>query len=225
MVVAAEGKFVTCKLLSLLFLRMRYTGPKCRLCRREGVKLFLKGDRCETQKCAVVKRNTKPGQQGRSSKPTEYAKQLREKQKAKRIYGLTETQFENLFAEASKSSRATGDYMLEMLERRIDSALYRSGLVDSRSQARQLISHGLFMVNGKKVKTPSIRLRMGDKVSLKTEAKGNNFFVNKTTTASKLRWLDINDKAYSFQVTAIPEGNDLEASIESRLIVEYYSRV
>lgn len=204
---------------------MRITGPKCRMCRREGVKLFLKGSRCETQKCAVVKRQSKPGQQGRSSKPTEYARQLREKQKAKRIYGLTETQFANLFAEASKSSRATGEYMLEMLERRIDNAIYRAGLADSRNQARQLVSHGLFLVNGKKVKTPSIRLRAGDKVSLRPEAKGNNLFVNKQGAASNVRWMSINEKAFALEVTGLPEGDDLESSIESRLIVEYYSRV
>jgi len=205
---------------------MRYTGPKCRLCRREGVKLFLKGERCETQKCAIVRRGTRPGQHSRGSKPTEYARQLREKQKAKRIYGLNERQFSNLFAEAANSAKSTGEYMLEKLELRLDSALYRSGLVDSRSQSRQMVSHGLFMVNGRKVLTPSIRLRVGDKVELRPEARKNSFFVDrKISKDTSPRWLETNTKNYSFVVAQLPEGDDFEQIIESRLIVEYYSRV
>lgn len=205
---------------------MRYTGPKCRLCRREGVKLFLKGDRCETPKCAVVRRATPPGMHGASrSKPTEYAKQLREKQKAKRIFGLNETQFANLYAEAAASSQPTADYMMSVLELRADNVLYRSRLVDSRHQARQMINHGLFMVNGKKIKTPSIRLRVGDVLSLDPAAKGNNYFVsrevNQPTTA---KWLEVSPKSFSVTVAQAPEKDDFEQVIESRMLVEYYSR-
>lgn len=205
---------------------MRYTGPKCRICRREGVKLFLKGDRCETPKCAVVRRNTPPGAHGASrGKPTEYARQLREKQKAKRMFGLNETQFANLYREAAASSQPTADYIMSVLELRADNVLYRSRLVDSRSQARQMINHGMFMVNGKKIQTASIRLRAGDVLSLDPASKSNNYFVsrevNQPTTA---KWLEVNPKMFSVTVSQSPEKDDFDNVIESRLLVEYYSR-
>ena len=205
---------------------MRYTGPKCRQCRREGVKLFLKGDRCETPKCAVVRRNTVPGAHGPSrSKPTEYARQLREKQKAKRIFGLNETQFANLYMEAAATTQPTADYMMSVLELRADNVLYRSRLVDSRAQARQMINHGLFMINGKKIKTPSIRLRAGDVLSLDPVAKANNYFVSREVNqATTAKWLEVNTKNFSVTVAQMPEKDDFENIVESRLLVEYYSR-
>lgn len=207
---------------------MRYTGPKCRICRREGVKLFLKGDRCETPKCAVVRRNTPPGASAngrRRGKPTEYARQLREKQKTKRMFGLNETQFANLYAEAAASPQPTAEYMLSVLELRADNVLYRSRLVDSRQQARQMINHGLFQLNGKKIQTPSIRLRAGDVLSVDPVAKSNNYFVSREVTqASTAKWLEVNAKNFSVTVAQSPEKEDFESIIEGRLLVEYYSR-
>lgn len=205
---------------------MRYTGPKCRQCRREGVKLFLKGDRCETPKCAVVRRNNVPGAHGpKRGKPTEYSRQLREKQKCKRIFGLNETQFANLYAEAASTNQPTADYIMTVLEIRADNILYRSRLVDSRSQARQMINHGLFLINGKKIKTPSIRLRAGDVLSLDPVCKSNNYFVSREVTqASTAKWLEVNKKNFSVTVAQMPEKNDFENIVESRLLVEYYSR-
>ena len=190
------------------------------------MKLFLKGDRCETPKCAVVRRATPPGMHGASrSKPTEYAKQLREKQKAKRIFGLNETQFANLYAEAAASNSPTADYMMSVLELRADNVLYRSRLVDSRQQARQMINHGLFMVNGKKIKTPSIRLRVGDVLSLDPDCKSNNFFVSREITQpATAKWLQVSPKSFSVTVAQSPEKDDFEQVIESRMLVEYYSR-
>lgn len=204
---------------------MRYTGPKCRLCRREGVKLFLKGDRCEGPKCAIVTRNTKPGMHSRGGKPTEYARQLREKQKAKRIFGLNETQFRNLYLEASASSASTADYMMQVLERRADNVLYRSRIVDSRWQARQMISHGLFLLNGKPIKTPSIRMKVGDVLSLSTASKSNDYFINrKITKDTSPKWMEIDAKNFTVTFATMPEAGDFENIIESRYLVEFYSR-
>lgn len=190
------------------------------------MKLFLKGDRCETPKCAVTRRATPPGAHGASrSKPTEYAKQLREKQKAKRIFGLNETQFANLYQEAANSSHPTAEYIMSVLELRADNVLYRSRLVDSRWQARQMIVHGLFMLNGKKIKTPSIRLRAGDVLSLDPAAKANNFFVSREVNQpTSAKWLEVNTKNFAVTVSQSPEKDDFENIIESRLLVEYYSR-
>lgn len=205
---------------------MRYTGPKCRLCRREGVKLFLKGEKCEGTKCTLNKRQTIPGQHGRSGKPTEYARQLREKQKAKRIFGLNEKQFYNLFKEASSTKgTATDVYIMRSLELRLDSAVYRSGIVTSRNTARQLVGHGLMLVNGKRVKTPSIQLRVGDVVSLSENTKASPLFAGKKIGKDlSPKWMEVNAKDMSFTVVANPETADFESIIESRYIVEYYTR-
>lgn len=190
------------------------------------MKLFLKGDRCETPKCAVVRRATPPGAHGQSrNKPTEYARQLREKQKAKRMFGLNETQFANLYSEAAASSLPTADYIMSVLELRADNVLYRSRLVDSRAQARQMIVHGMFLLNGKKIKTPSIRLRAGDVLSLDPASKANNYFVSREVAqASTAKWLEVNAKNFAVTISQSPEKEDFENIIESRLLVEYYSR-
>lgn len=205
---------------------MRYTGPKCRLCRREGVKLFLKGEKCEGTKCTLSKRQSIPGMHGRSGKPTEYARQLREKQKAKRIFGMSETQFQNLFNEASGTKgTATDIYIMRSLELRIDNAVYRSGFTPSRNTARQIVSHALVVLNGKKVKTPSIRLKVGDVISLSDTVKASPLFAAKKLGKDlSPKWMEIDAKNWTITITALPEITDFESIIESRYIVEYYTR-
>ncbi len=187
--------------------------------------MFLKGDRCEGPKCAIVTNNTKPGVHSRGGKPTEYARQLREKQKAKRIFGLNETQFRNLYIEASASATSTADYMMQVLESRVDNVLYRSRIVDSRSQARQMLSHGLFLLNGKTIKTPSIRMKTGDVLSISPVAKANDYFVNrKIAKDTSPKWMEVDAKNFSVTFASMPEAGDFENIIESRYLVEFYSR-
>lgn len=205
---------------------MRYTGPKCRLCRRAGVKLFLKGERCETQKCAITKRGTKPGAHPRAfGKVSEYGRQLRAKQMAKRIFGTNERQFQNLYEKASASEIPTATYMMRALEMRADNVLYRSGIASSRSEARQMISHGLFELNGRRIYTPSIALRLEDELAPSEKAAKNNHFAGfKIAKDNSPKWLSLNPKKFSVKVIALPEEDDFEQVIETRLIVEYYSR-
>lgn len=205
---------------------MKYTGPRCRLCRREGVKLFLKGDKCETQKCPVTKRGTKPGDHGQSFiKMTEYGRQLREKQKAKRIYGVQESQFVKYYKMATRQSGASSDTLMQYLERRLDNLVYKAGFAASRSQARQMVGHGLFTLNGQKVTIPSIIIKEGDSIGLSNAGKKSSYFSQglKGKDVSP-RWLEADMKNVTATVKALPEGDDLEQGVNSRLIIEFYSR-
>ncbi len=206
---------------------MKYTGPRCRLCRREGKKLFLKGEKCFTQKCPVTRRNYPPGQHKKTfGKPTEYAIQLREKQKAKRIYGLNETQFANYYARAvRKKGSVTGDMMFALLESRFDNVIYRSGLADSRNQARQFVSHGLLKLNGKVVTIPSIQVRAGDYFEITDAQKENQVFREKKNQKTDVPgWLELDIKNLKGNVKRELAKEDLPNEVDAQLIVEYYSR-
>ena len=202
---------------------------KCKLCRRAAEKLFLKGERCNTAKCAMVKRNYPPGPHGVKGKPriSEYGKQLIEKQKAKRIYGVLEKQFRNYYDKAKRKVGDTGEIMLQLLEMRLDNVIYHVGLADSRSLARQRVSHGFFTVNGKKVRIPSYQLKVGDKIAInphKSESKVIKELAEKTAKKEIPGWLNFDQQAMEIKVVSKPKKDDLKQAIEMRLIVEYYSR-
>ena len=206
----------------------RYTGPVCRLCRREGTKLFLKGERCMTGKCALDRRSTAPGQHGAANKKVrEYGMQLREKQKTKRYYGVLEKPFANYYAEAERKSGMTGENLLILLERRLDNVVYRMGLADSRKQARQLVLHAHFTLNGKKVTIPSISVKVGDVVAIK-EASRDLATVKGLIegAASKLtpKWLEVNKENATAKVVALPARDDIDFDFNEQLIVELYSK-
>ena len=207
----------------------RYTGAVCRLCRREGQKLFLKGDRCYTDKCAIDRRGYAPGQHGnaRNKKLSEYGLQLREKQKAKRYYGVLESQFEGYFEMASKRAGITGENLLAILESRLDNVAYRLGFAMSRAEARQLVLHGHFTVNGRKVNVPSFLVKSGDVVELKEKSRSlNKFKGSLEANASRVvpKWLEI-DKNHVAKVIAEPAREDIDLPIEEHLIiVELYSK-
>ncbi len=206
---------------------MRYTGPKCRQCRREGEKLFLKGDRCESQKCAFLKKNYAPGLHGQGfKKMTEYARQLREKQKAKRIFGLSEKQFSGYNTKAGAQKELTaGDALMQNLETRIDNVIYRSGMAFSRVQARQFVSHGLCTLNGKKIKTPSIQVKVGDKFAIKNAFQKNEIFAELKKAKVKVpTWIKVNMPTLSGEVMEMPTQKDFEQSINVQPIIEFYSR-
>jgi len=206
----------------------RYTGPVCRLCRREGEKLYLKGDRCYTDKCGITRRKYAPGQHGMARKKiSEYGLQLREKQKAKRYYGLLEKQFEKYFELAVKTKGVTGENLLAILESRFDNVAYRMGFASSRAQARQLIRQSHFMLNGKKANIPSILLKPGDVVTL-TE-KSASMSVHKAVleaneTKPRPKWLDFDPNTSTGRVLALATGEDIEIPIAEHLIVELYSK-
>lgn len=207
----------------------RYTDAVCRLCRREGQKLFLKGDRCYTDKCAVVRRPYAPGQhgQGRRSKVSEYGTQLREKQKAKRYYGVLERQFEGYFELASKKKGQTGENLLSILESRLDNVVYRLGFAMSRAEARQLVRHGHFTVNGKKVNIPSYLVKQGEIISLKDSSKSLEKIkavIEANSFRQPPKWLDFDRNAMVAKVVALPEKDDIDLPIQEHLIVEYYSK-
>lgn len=207
----------------------RYTGPVCRLCRREGSKLFLKGDRCYTDKCAIDKKNYAPGQhgQGRRSKTSEYGLQLREKQKARRIYGVLEKQFRNYFAKADRQQGVTGENLLRLLERRLDNVVYRMGFAGSRSESRQMVRHGHFTLNGKKVNIPSLQVKIGDIIEVKEGSRENLRLKELIEAASKKTapaWLEVNTDQFAGKVVAFPSREDIDAPLEEHLIVELYSR-
>ena len=204
----------------------RYTGASCRQCRREGMKLFLKGDRCYTDKCAIVKRNYAPGQHGQGRKKVSgYGLQLREKQKVKRIYGVLETQFRNLYARADKMAGMTGVNLLSLLERRLDNVVYRMGLASSRKEARQLVTHGHFLVNGKKVDIPSYRVKVGDVISLKDKDKELKVVLDSLAKVTKrVEFINYNDKKMEATYVRLPERGELNADINESLIVEFYNR-
>jgi len=207
----------------------RYTDSICRQCRREGEKLFLKGDRCYSEKCAIEKRAYVPGQhgQGRRSKPTEYGIQLREKQKTKRIYGLMEKQFRNYFRKADRQQGITGANLLILLERRFDNVVYRLGFAASRKEARQLVNHGHFTINGKRADIPSMLLREGDVVQVKEGSKNSAKFQEiKEQAAYKTppEWLSVDVDNLIGKVLAKPTREQIDTAVNEQLIVELYSR-
>lgn len=206
----------------------RYTGPACRLCRREGTKLFLKGDRCLTGKCAIDRRGTAPGQHGAARKKIEeYGMQLREKQKAKRYYGVQETQFKNYYKKADRKEGMTGENLLSTLERRLDNVVYRMGLAESRRDARQLVTHAHFRLNGKKVNVPSLIVKVGDVISIREESKSSEKIkglIEAMESKITPKWLEVDKTAATAKVIAIPVKEDIDFPIEESLIVELYSK-
>ncbi len=206
----------------------RYTGPRCRLCRREGRKLFLKGERCYTEKCAIEKKAGPPGQHGKGySKETEYGSQLREKQKVKRIYGVLERQFRNYFSQAEKQRGITGNNLLQLLETRLDNVVYRLGFASSRSEARQLVLHNHFTVNGGKVNIPSYQVKKGDIIQIREKSIKSPKFQNLLGLAEDAQppvWLEASPENMTGRVIDFPTREDIDADIEEHLIVELYSR-
>lgn len=207
----------------------RYTGPVCRLCRREGMKLYLKGDRCYTEKCAIDRRAYAPGQhgQGNRKKLSEYGLQLREKQKARRIYGILERQFSNYFDKAERQKGITGENLLRLLERRLDNVVFRLGFASSRVEARQLVKHNHFTVNGQKVNIPSVLVKVGDVVQVKEKSlESVKFQELKEAVAQKTppAWLELDKGNLSGKVLALPNREQIDVPIEDHLIVELYSR-
>jgi small subunit ribosomal protein S4 len=210
----------------------KYIGPACKLCRREGEKLFLKGSRCFSPKCGFEKRGFAPGQhgkskQGRSERESDYARQLRAKQRARRIYGIMERQFRRYFGIAQETRGQTGLVLLQTLELRLDNIVYRLGYGENRAQARQLVNHGHFTVNGRRADIPSMLLKPGDTIELHETAKNTTFFKQLPELAEKRMcavWLDRDVKSISGRVLRIPERAEIEGSLNEQLIVEYYSR-
>ncbi|QUI21505.1 30S ribosomal protein S4 [Vallitalea pronyensis] len=206
----------------------RYRGAVCRLCRREGEKLFLKGERCYTGKCAIDRRPYAPGDHGkRRSKVSEYGLQLRQKQKAKRIYGVLETQFRNYFAEADRKKGITGENLLILLESRLDNAVYRAGLGRSRTEARQVVRHNHITVNGKKVNIPSYLVKPGDVIEVKEKSLSIQRFKDIVeTTGSRIvpEWLDVDIENKVIKIVSLPTREQIDSNIEETLIVELYSK-
>lgn len=206
----------------------RYTESVCRMCRREGTKLFLKGEKCFSAKCAVAKRPTPPGQHGqaRQRKASEYGLQLREKQKARRAYGLMEGQFKRTFVRATGMKGITGDNLLQLLELRLDNFVYRSGLASSRPQARQFVCHGLLTVNGKKVDIPSYSVKVGDVISVRSTRRDMEHFkiVKEGVSGVVPKWITTDAANLTATVTALPAREDVELSLQESMIVEFYSR-
>ena len=206
----------------------RYTGPVCRLCRREGTKLFLKGERCTSGKCALDRRNTAPGQHGAANKKMkEYGVQFREKQKTRRYYGVLEKQFVNYYEEADRTQGMTGENLLKLLERRLDNVVFRMGMAESRNEARQLVLHEHFSVNGKKVNVPSIIVRVGDEVKVMDNFRNSAKFkalAEAMATKTAPKWLETNKENLSAKVIAMPEREDIDFPFNEQLIVELYSK-
>ncbi len=206
----------------------KYTGPACRQCRREGVKLFSKGERCYTEKCALSRRQAAPGQHGAARKKIgEYGKQLREKQKAKRYYGIPEKQFRTYFEKADAKEGMTGENLLCLIERRLDNVVFRMGMGESRRDARQLVVHGHFEVNGKKANIPSMILRAGDVVTVKdTSRKSEKIkaLVENIDNRTSPAWLEVDKTNIVAKVVALPKREDIDFPFEEQLIVELYSK-
>ena len=208
----------------------RYIGPVCRQCRREGMKLFLKGERCHTEKCAIEKRNFPPGQHGKDRKPkiVGYGLQLREKQKARRYYQLLEGQFRNLFEKASAMKGITGDNMLNMLERRLDNVIYRMGFGTSRAQSRQLVRHGHIQVNGRRVDIPSFQVKPNDVIEIQESSKKNPAVLHATEATAHSpspNWLEVDRENLRARVLGQPKREDLvQIQLNEQLIVELYSK-
>ncbi len=206
----------------------RYTGPSCKLCRREGTKLFLKGERCTSGKCALDRRSTAPGQHGAANKKQrEYGMQLREKQKTRRYYGVLEKQFKNYFAEADRKEGMTAEYLLKLIARRLDNVVYRMGMAESRKEARQLVLHEHFTLNGKKVNIPSIIVSAGDVVAVKENFRSSakcKALAEGLQTKISPKWLDVDKTALSAKVVALPAREDVDFEINEQMIVEFYSK-
>lgn len=206
----------------------RYTGPSCKLCRREGKKLFLKGDRCLTDKCAVVRRSNVPGQHGAGRKTVkEYGMQLREKQTARRYYGVQEKQFKKYYVAADKQNGIAGENLLSLLERRFDNVVYRMGLASSRKEARQLVRHAHFELNGKKADIPSIILKPGDVVSLREKSRASDKFKELAEQMAAVippKWLDVDTDNFTAKMIMLPERADVDFPFEEQLIIELYSK-
>jgi len=205
----------------------RYKGPVCRLCRREGLKLYLKGDKCYTDKCPVARRNYAPGQHGQARKKlTGYGLQLREKQKVRRYYGIQETQMRNYFEMADKMPGITGENLLRLLEMRFDNVVYRMGFASSRPEARQLIRHGHFLVNGKKVDVPSYMMKVGDVVEIKEKSRSSVKFkgIIENHNGNTVRWVEVSPEDYRGRIVAEPSREDIDLPIAEHMIVELYSK-
>lgn len=206
----------------------RYTGSVCRLCRRENLKLMLKGDRCFTDKCAIERRPYPPGQHGQTRKKfTDYGIQLREKQKVKRIYGLLEKQFRRAYHEAVRKKGVTGENLLVSLERRMDNVVYRMGFAATHAEARQLVRHGHFKVNGRKVTIPSFHVRTGDVVILKEKSRKNQHLVDNLAAVDRrgaVNWIELSKDEFQGTVKALPTREDITMPIQEQLIVELYSK-
>ena len=206
----------------------RYTDADCRLCRREGCKLFLKGDRCVSKKCSIERRPTVPGVHGSNpsrKKPSEYQMQLREKQKVKRAYGVLEKQFRKYYDEAERQKGITGETMLSLLERRLDNLVYRLGFAASRDQARQMVSHSLFTLNGKKANIPSMQVKVGDVIAVKENKKDSELFKElKDVKLVTPKWLETDLEKLTGKVVALPQRDDIDLTIKEHLIIELYSK-
>jgi small subunit ribosomal protein S4 len=210
----------------------KYTGPVCKLCRREGEKLFLKGQRCFTPKCAFERRGFPPGDHGRDTqfrrrRLSDYSRQLREKQKTRRIYGVTERQFRRFYSDALRRRGLTGENLLQTLERRLDNAVYRLGFAHNRAHARLLVTHGHFNVNGRRTDVPSMLVRPGDVVEVRAGSRSRTYFKELPEVAegrTPPKWLDRDLKGLSGRVTQNPERRDIDASLNEQLIIEFYSR-
>ncbi|MBI5755472.1 MAG: 30S ribosomal protein S4 [Nitrospirae bacterium] len=209
----------------------RYIGPVCRMCRREGMKLFLKGSRCLTEKCAFVRRGYPPGMHGqrrqRGTKTTDYRIQLREKQKVRRVYGLLEKQFRSYFKKAAKKKGITGEVLLQMLERRLDNAVYRTGFAQSRNEARQIVRHGHFLVNGRKTNLPSFLLKEGDLIEIQEKSRENVRIKDAIAgIGNKVipSWIDVEADNYRARITGLPTREEIQLPISEQMIVELYSK-
>ncbi|MEJ2229658.1 MAG: 30S ribosomal protein S4 [Nitrospirales bacterium] len=207
----------------------KYTGPVCRLCRREGVKLFLKGTRCMTEKCAIERRSYPPGQHGQSrrGRATEYGTQLREKQKLRRVYGMQERQFLKTYHTAVSRKGITGEHLLSLLERRLDNVVYRLGFASSRGQARQLVNHGHFLLNGRKVTIASVTVNVGDSIEVKEKSRQLVPIQAALEVASGRgvpNWLDMEQNLLKGTVQGIPTKQDIDVLVNEQVVVELYSR-
>lgn len=206
----------------------RYTGPSCKLCRREGKKLFLKGDRCLSDKCAVARRATVPGQHGAGRKTIkEYGLQHREKMTARRYYGVQEKQFKKYYVAADSQEGIAGENLLSLLERRFDNVVYRMGMASSRKEARQLVRHAHFTLNGKKADIPSIILKVGDVVALKEKSRSSEKLkelMENMASVNAPKWLEVNADAASAKVIAVPSREDVDFDFNEQLIIEFYSK-
>ena len=207
----------------------KYTGPACRQCRREGVKMFLKGDRCFSDKCPITRRGTVPGQHGaaRARMMKNYGLQLREKQKTRRYYGILETQFRNYYEKADAQEGMSGVNLLVMIERRFDNVIYRMGMAESRRDARQLVRHGHFTVNGKKANIPSMLLKVGDEIAIKDSKKDRpkiKSVIEKIEGKIIPKWIEVDKENGKGKIIAMPEREDIDFEIDEQLIVELYSK-
>ena len=206
----------------------RYTEAKCRICRREGAKLFLKGDRCYTDKCAYERRPYAPGQHGRiRKKMSDYAVMLREKQKTRRMYGILEEQFRDYFQRADMKKGVTGENLLSFLERRMDNVIYRLGFANSRSQARQLVRHGIFTLNGRRVNIPSLQVKVGDVIEVRERNRQSPIIQEAQQVIARRgcpAWLEVDGEKLKGKVNALPTREDVQFPINGQLIVELYSK-